>query len=180
MIEIKGIIGEGSNTLVSVIAQVHEMKGNIHVKIDSIGGDLDEGVSIYNYLKALGNVTTECENNCASAASIIFLAGARRVAGCPIMIHNPWTQAQGDSAELHTIAEFLSQKEQELEVIYAAHTTVSEQVLSNLMDNETYISPSQAVSLGFATEAKLIALAKINMANITKTQKAVEALYKTV
>lgn len=168
MINIKGIIGEDQNTLVSVIAQIQkEQTENIHVLIDSIGGDLDEGLSIYNYLKNLKNVTTECQNNCASAASIIFLAGKNRIAGCPIMIHNPWTQAQGDSDELHAIAEFLREKESQLETIYASHTKVEAQVLSNLMDNETYISPSQAVSLGFATQAKQIALAKIDLAKIT-------------
>lgn len=172
MINIKGIIGEGSNTLVAIIAQIQkeQKSGNIHVLIDSIGGDLDEGLSIYNYLKNLEGVTTECHNNCASAASIIFLAGKNRIAGCPIMIHNPWTQAQGDSEELHAIAEFLRGKEDELERIYASHTKVEEQVLSNLMDNETYISPSQAVSLGFATQAKQIALAKVDLAKISNTK----------
>lgn len=170
MINIKGIIGEGNNTLLSVIAQVRKQKGNIHVLIDSIGGDLDEGVSIYNYLKGLKGVTTECQNNCASAASIIFLAGQKRLAGCPIMIHNPWTEAQGDATELKNIADYLNQKEQELEKIYAKHTGVGEQILSNLMDNETYISPSQAVVMGFATAAKQIALAKVNIANISNTQ----------
>ena len=155
--------------MVSVIAQVQkEQTENIHVLIDSIGGDLDEGLSIYNYLKNLDrDVTTECLNNCASAASIIFLAGENRIAGCPIMIHNPWTQAQGDSEELHAIAEFLREKEDQLETIYASHTKVEALVLSNLMDNETYISPSQAVSLGFATQAKQIALAKVDLAKIT-------------
>lgn len=170
MIHIKGIIGEEDNTLISIVAKVQEEKGLIHVLIDSIGGDLYEGISIYKYLKTL-NITTECVNNCASAASIIFLAGEKRIAGCPVMIHNPWTQAQGGSSEFKDLAKFLEGAEKSIRDIYSTHTNISEDILAELMDNETYISPSQAVSLGFATEAKQIALALINLNNNNEMSK---------
>ncbi|MFV0469341.1 MAG: Clp protease ClpP [Dysgonomonas sp.] len=167
MIEIKGIIGneKGETSLLSVIEQVEQEKaGGIHVKINSVGGDLDVGFSIYNYLKNLDKVvTTECVENCASAASIIFLAGQRRIAGCPIMIHNPYVDGvSGDSAELRDIADWIEQKEQQAEGIYAERTRLDTKTLSALMETESYISQSQAVAMGFATEAKQIAFARYN------------------
>lgn len=167
MIEIKGIIGneKGETSLLSVIEQVEkEQADGIHVKINSVGGDLDVGFSIYNYLKNLDKVvTTECIENCASAASIIFLAGERHIAGCPIMIHNPYVDGvSGDSAELRDIADWIEQKECQAEGIYAERTHLDTKTLSALMESESYISQSQAVAMGFATEAKQIAFARYN------------------
>ncbi|MDH6354495.1 ATP-dependent protease ClpP protease subunit [Dysgonomonas sp. PH5-45] len=182
MIEINGIIGneKGEVSLLSVIEQVEkENAGGIHVKINSVGGDLDVGFSIYNYLKNLNReVTTECVENCASAASIIFLAGTRRIAGCPIMIHNPFVDGvSGDSADLRTIADWIEQKELQAEGIYAERTRLDRKTLSALMETESYISQTQAVAMGFATEAKHIAFARYNQSpdllthNKTKRKK---------
>lgn len=173
MVEIRGVIGngEGEVNLLSVIEQVGSQKGkNIHVMIDSVGGDLDEGVSIYNYLKGLPNVTTECSGSCASAASIVFMAGKKRIAGCPIMIHNPYLEdISGTADDLQYYAEYVKGKELEMEKIYASHSNVDVAALSDLMHKETYISPSQAVTLNFATEAKKIVVARLNP-NINKNE----------
>lgn len=174
MVNIKGIIGngEGEVNLLSVIEQANKESGDtIHVLIDSFGGDLDEGISIYNYLKGLGKtIITECVNNCASAATIVFMAGSKRIAGCPQMIHNPYIEgACGTGDELKELASFVKSKETEMENIYSQYTNISKEVLSDLMDRETYISPSQAVSIGLATESKQIAFAKINI-NINKNE----------
>ncbi len=173
MVHIKGIIGneKGEVNLLSVIEQINKENTNpLHVLIDSIGGDLDEGISIYNYLKSLDKmVITESINNCASAATVVFMAGSKRIAGCPTMIHNPFTNASGTGDELKKIASFVKSKETEMENLYAQYANIGKDVLSDLMDKETYISPSQAVSIGLATEAKQIALARIN-SNINKNE----------
>ena len=178
MIQIKGEIGaDQSANLISVIEQMKEETGKeIHVYLDSIGGDMDEGISIYQYLKnAEKTIVTECANNCASIASVIFLAGEKRIAGCPILIHNPYlNEVSGDSKTLLQMSEFVRDKEVKLQQIYMQHTNLERAVLAQLMDRETYISPSQAVNLGFATVAKTVAVAKIKNAtnkqlnNVTK------------
>lgn len=169
MITIKGEIGANKESnLLTLIEQISKVENNnVHVLIDSIGGDMDEGISMYQYLKNTGKtITTECINNCASIASILFLVGEKRIAGCPILIHNPYlASVSGDSKALQEMSDYVLHKEQDLQAIYMQHTTLDKDTLSQLMDRETYISPSQAVNLGFATEAKAIAIAKINKVN---------------
>lgn len=173
MVNIQGVIGngEGEVNLISVIEQVQkENEQIIIVNIDSIGGDLDVGFSIYNYLLKLPHkVITTCINNCASAASIVFLAGDERIAGCPIMIHNPYFDGiSGDKATLMAAADCIGEYEKNLEKAYSERTKLDSETLSMLMDSETYLSPNQAVSLGFATQSKPTALARINNLNINK------------
>lgn len=173
MVHIKGYIGneEGEISLLSLVEQVQKEKGDtIHVLIDSLGGDLDVGFAMYDYLMSLDKiVVTECVNNCASAATLPFIAGAKRIAGCPIMIHNPYlTGVSGDGELLRAAADYVEEKEKQAEKIYAEHTNVDAQVLSELMKSDTYMSPNQAASLGFATEAKQVVLAKIDNSNINK------------
>lgn len=180
MVNIKGIIGEkpqGDNSteytdLASVIEQTQNEKSEeIHVIIDSIGGDLDMGIAIYEYLRGLGKrIITESQNNCASIAAIIFLAGDTRIAGCPIMIHNPYIEnISGDQKTLEMASKWIGEKEKQYEKICAERANLSAETFSALMDNETYISPSQAVSFGFATHSKIIALAKLTDINKTIT-----------
>jgi len=192
MVNIKGIIGERPSNakkgelyvnLLSVIQQVQtEGEGEIHVFIDSIGGDLDMGVSIYNYLLNLPNKTiTECSGSCASAASVVFLAGDERIAGCPIMIHNPYIEGvSGDRRMMEAATEYIGKKENECKAIYADRTLLDTQTLASLMDNETYISPTQAVALGFATQSKVIAFAKLNTLNINQKEKTMNEKRKSI
>lgn len=174
MVSIKGIIGnnEGEVNLISVVEQVQKEQGEIHVLIDSIGGDLDVGTDIYNYLKALPNkVITECVNNCASSASVVLLAGDERIIGCPVMIHNPWMEVTGNAEELKMSGEWLESKEKELEKLYSSITSLDSETLSKFMDNESYLSPSQAVAFGFGTLAKNIVQARLSKPNINKKEE---------
>lgn len=173
MVHIKGYIGneEGEVSLLSLVEQVQKEKGDrIHVFIDSLGGDLDVGFAMYNYLVTLDKIViTECVNNCASAATLPFIAGSMRIAGSPIMIHNPYlTGVTGDGELLRAAADYVEEKEKQAEKIYSERTKVDAKTLSELMKSDTYMSPNQAVSLGFATEAKQVVLAKIDNSNINK------------
>lgn len=192
MVNIKGIIGERPKDakpediytdLPDVIEQVqNEPNDEIHVLIDSIGGDVDKGISIYEYLRGLNKkVTTESVNNCASIAAIIFLAGETRIAGCPIMIHNPYIDnISGDQKTLEMAAKWIGEAEKQYEKICSERTRLTAETLSTLMDNETYISPSQAVSFGFATQSKIIAIAKLNNSNINKNAKTMSTGKKSL
>lgn len=168
MIHIKGIIGneEGEVSLLNLIEQVQkEQSDTIYILIDSNGGDLEVGFSMYEYLLSLDKqVTTESVNNCASAATLPFIAGTIRIAGCPIMIHNPFIpQLAGDSEFLRIAADWVEEKEKKAEKIYSDRTKLNINTISELMRAETYLSPNQAVSLGFATQAKQIALARLDI-----------------
>ena len=78
----------------------------IDVRLNSGGGDVFDGVSIYNRLKQhKAKVTVYIDGLAASIASVIALAGDEVVMGegALMMIHKPWTWAMGDSAALEEV-----------------------------------------------------------------------------
>lgn len=157
MIFIKGIIGEDTG-LLEVITQAEAQQGDtLRVEIDSPGGYAEEGLKIYDYLKGLNrNVVTIAKNQCGSIASVIFMAGTERIATCDIFIHNPFLGdvvapylTQEDLQEAYNYLEELKKK---INAIYSSVSGMGKAGLQALMDNETAISPEQAVTLGLATK----------------------------
>lgn len=138
---------------------VNELKtitaGNINVHINSYGGDVSEGLAIYNTLRNSGkNVVTYCDGFACSAASVVFMAGKQRVMSPAslLMIHNAWTCAIGNSAELRKQADDLETITQASVEAYKMVATISEEEIKELMDNETWILPEDAKAWGFATD----------------------------
>lgn len=131
---------------------------NITVHIDSYGGDVSEGLTIHNTLKAAEaagkTVTTVCDGFACSAASVVFMAGSKRVmnAASLLMIHNAWTIALGNADQLEKTADDLRTITQASVEAYKAVAKISEKEIKKLMDNETWILPEAAVEYGFATE----------------------------
>ena len=85
--------------------QLEELKdcSEINVYINSYGGEVAEGLAIYNALKRHNaKIKTYCDGFAASIASVIFMAGDERVMNDSslLMIHNAWTFAMGDSVQL--------------------------------------------------------------------------------
>lgn len=172
MITIKGVIGDTYKLVDFLAALVGEKdKQIIQVDIDSPGGYCDEGIAIYNTLmekRSEGKtIVTKAVNECSSVASIIFMAGDTRIASCPLMIHNPWGGVEGDSRQVAEYAKELQAVEKQLEKIYNDRTRglVTPEMMSMLMDSETYLSPQQAVQLGFATQATSSVVAMYNREN---------------
>ena len=129
--------------------------GNINVHINSYGGDVSEGLAIYNTLRSSGkNVTTICDGFACSAASVVFMAGETRIMSPAslLMIHNAWTVAVGNSDELRKQANDLETITQASVEAYKMVATISEEEIKELMDNETWILPEDAKEYGFATE----------------------------
>lgn len=126
----------------------------IDVYINSYGGEVAEGLAIYNALKRhKAKVTTYCDGFACSIASVIFMAGDERVMNesSLLMIHNAWTMAVGNSAELRKQADDLEKITQASVEAYKSHSSLSEKEIKKLMDNETWILPEEALSYGFAT-----------------------------
>lgn len=129
--------------------------GDITVWINSPGGDCVAAAQIYNMLMDYkGNVTVKIDGICASAASVIAMAGTK-VCVSPVsmmMIHNPMTFAQGDSAEMKKVTQMLDEVKESIINAYEIKTGLSRSKLSHLMDDETWMDANSAVELGFADE----------------------------
>ena len=126
----------------------------IDVYINSYGGEVAEGLAIYNALRRhKAKVTTYCDGFACSIASVIFMAGDERIMNesSLLMIHNAWTMAVGNSAELRKQADDLEKITQASVEAYKAHSSLSEKEIKKLMDNESWILPEEALSYGFAT-----------------------------
>jgi ATP-dependent protease ClpP protease subunit len=130
-------------------------KKNVVVNINSPGGDLFEGIAIYNLLRDHpGEVTTRVIGLAASAASVIVMAGDKIQAARAgfMMIHNVWVMAIGNRNDLRDAADQLETFDDALASIYAARTEQEKKAIAKMMDKETWFSGEQAIESGFADE----------------------------
>ena len=126
----------------------------INVYINSYGGEVAEGLAIYNSLKRhKAKVTTVCDGFACSIASVIFMAGDERVMNesSLLMIHNAWTWASGNAEELRKQAEDLDAINQASVAAYLSGATITEEEVKDLMNKESWINPADALAWGFAT-----------------------------
>ena len=145
----------------------------ITVRINSPGGDVFEGLAIYNLLaEHPATITVKVDGYAASIASVIAMAGdtVTMAANALFMIHNPYTFAFGDSADLREKADVLETVKASLITTYQTKATADDNELSNLMDSETWFNAEQSIEHGFATaktgtDAKLSNLAGFKWLN---------------
>lgn len=150
-------LGETNAVILSKQLEALGDVNEIHVFINSYGGEVAEGLAIYNALKRHNaKVITYCDGFACSIASVIFMAGDERVMNeaSLLMIHNAWTYAIGNSAELRKQADDLEKITQASVEAYKAHSSLSEEEIKALMDAESWILPEEAFSYGFATKVK--------------------------
>ena len=127
----------------------------IIVRINSPGGDVFDGNTIYNILKAhKATVEVHIDGIAASIASVIAMAGDKIIMpeNAMMMIHNPWGFAVGDAAEMRKMADALDKIRESIMVSYRAQTDLDEKKLFEMMDEETWMTAADAVELGFADE----------------------------
>lgn len=128
----------------------------INVHINSYGGEVAEGLAIYNALRRNGaKIRTTCDGFACSIASVIFMAGDERVMSDAslLMIHNAWTSAYGvNAADLRKLADDMDAITQASKNAYMSRINIDEKRLGELMDAESWIIPADAIEMGFATE----------------------------
>lgn len=131
----------------------------INVNINSYGGEVAEGLAIYNALKRhKAKVRTRCDGFACSIASVIFMAGDERIMNeaSLLMIHNAFSFAEGDANALRKMADDLDLITSQSKKIYLANSNIDEAALTELMDKETFIEPKEALEMGFATSVVAI------------------------
>lgn len=128
-------------------------KASIKVLLNSPGGDVWDGMGIYNLLSSVRQkVTVEVLGLAASIASIIALAGRELVMGegSYFMIHKAWTFAMGNAAELRETADLLDKVDGQMFDIYEQHTDMTEEELAAAIAETTWYTAEEAVEAGFA------------------------------
>ena len=141
----------------SLANKLKELNGaDLTVRINSKGGEVSEGLAMYNLLKSYqGNVTTICDGFACSIASVVFMAGSKRVMSesSLLMIHNPWTYAVGNADEFRKQADDL-EKITEPSIKAYLVSNLSEEEIRQKMKEETWITSQEALDWGFATEVR--------------------------
>lgn len=126
---------------------------DVVVNINSPGGDMFEGLAIYNLLREHpGKVTVKVLGVAASAASIIAMAGDEvQVARAGfLMIHNAWIYAAGNRHDFRDYADYLEPFDASMADIYVARSGQDLAAVQKMMDGETWIGGSAAIEQGFA------------------------------
>jgi len=155
-INIYGDISSWDKSAKNLVQQLDEMSdvSKINVYVNSYGGEVAEGLAIYNALRRhKAKVITHCEGFACSIASVIFMAGDERIMSDSslLMIHNAWTFADGNAEQLRKQADDLDKITAASVAAYKAHSTLSEEEIKALMDAESWILPDEALEYGFAT-----------------------------
>jgi len=124
---------------------------NISVRINSPGGDVFDGVAIFNALKEHpAHVTTKIEGLAASIASIIALAGDEVQAhkNAMYMVHDPWVLAAGNQYDLREIADILGKIGGNMLDIYYDKSNIGKRELKQMMKDETWFTAAEAKDRG--------------------------------
>lgn len=156
-----GIYGEIGNPLDDASMTGKKMAGilrsaggkDVVVNINSPGGDVFEGLAVYNMLRGYdGKVTANILGIAASAASFVAQAADTINVGkyAYMMIHNAWTIAAGNKEQLRQTADWLDQADGVIAGIYAARSGQDVSKYSDLMTAESYLVGQDVIDAGLA------------------------------
>lgn len=131
------------------------VKEDIVIRLNSGGGDVFEGIEIYNYLKTLSNhITIEVTALAASAASLVAMAGDKIIirTGANMMVHEASTMAFGNKSDIQKTLNALTAIDTSIVDIYHDRTGLDCDEIVNLITNETWLTTDEAINKGFADE----------------------------
>lgn len=128
---------------------------DIHLHIHSPGGDVFDGIAIYNQLKGHdAKITVYIDGLAASMASVIAMAGDTVVMpeNAMMMIHKPWGGAAGNANEIRDYADLLDKVKNVLIPAYVAKTGKPAEEIAAMLESETWMNGDECLSLGFADQ----------------------------
>jgi ATP-dependent Clp endopeptidase proteolytic subunit ClpP len=149
-----GYVGVSAKDFVKDLNSIKDSEITLH--LDTPGGDVYDGITIYNAIRDHKSaVTVIVDSMAASAGSFIAQAGDKRIMNrnSEMMIHDGHTVAIGNMTELAKMAEHLDRVSANIASIYAEHAPGrSAEQWRELMKAETWFSADEAVEAGLADE----------------------------
>ncbi|CAI8703362.1 ClpP-like prohead protease/major capsid protein fusion protein [Kosakonia quasisacchari] len=148
----------------------------INLHINSPGGDVFDGIAIFNALKHHGaSITVHIDGLAASMASVIAMVGNPIIMpeNTMMMIHKPWGFAGGDANDMRDYADLLDKVESVLIPAYAQKTGKSTEEIAALLEDETWMDGAECLAMGFADQVtpSLQAMACIHSKRIEEFEK---------
>lgn len=128
--------------------------GRIDIDIKCNGGVVQEGMAMYDALRASGKeIHTHLVGDAASMATVIMLAAPkeRRTAApnARVLIHHPWGGEWGNYKELEAYAQDLKQLSTLFIDTYAERTGLAPEAVETLMDGNAWHTAKECIQLGF-------------------------------
>lgn len=137
--------------------QVRELPGDLALHLNSPGGDVFDGLTIYQSLKAReGKVTVHIDGLAASIASVIAM-GADQIIMAPkaqVMIHDGWTAAAGNAQDFKKLVDLLDRTSNTIASVYADKAGGTTEFWRDRMREETWYSADEALEAGLVDEVE--------------------------
>jgi ATP-dependent Clp protease protease subunit len=148
-----GFWGVTAKDFMLVLAQVGD--SDLTLRINSPGGDVFDGLAIYNALKTRkGKVSVVIDGIAASIASIIAMAGTTITMQeqSMLMIHKAWGLVVGNEDDLLETAVVLGKIDGQMADIYATRSGQAAVDMLAVMKAETYYTSTEAKAAGLCDE----------------------------
>ena len=145
-----------------VIAQMlflslEKKDGVIQVYLNTPGGSVTAGLSIYDTMRYLPNpVATYCIGQCASMGAVLLTAGTKgrrfSLPNSRIMVHQPWGGAEGTASDIRIQADEIGRLKKRLNEILATHTGKPLEIIERDTDRDFFMGPEEAKDYGLIDE----------------------------
>jgi ATP-dependent Clp endopeptidase proteolytic subunit ClpP len=133
------------------------IEGDVKLHLNSPGGDVFDGLTIYQALKSRAGETTVVVDGLAASIASVIAMGADKVVMAPkatMMIHEGWTAAIGNSADMRKLADLLDKTSANIASVYADKAGGTVEFWRDRMRDETWYSADEAMEAGLIDEVE--------------------------
>jgi ATP-dependent Clp protease protease subunit len=156
IIFLQGSIDDASANIIvaqMLFLQFDDPKADIHLYINSPGGSVTAGMSIYDTMQYVScDVATYCIGQAASMGAVLLTAGAKgkrhALPHARVMIHQPLAGTEGSTTEILLHLKEFQRLKKELNDILLKHTGQTLERIERDTDRDKFMSPQEAKEYG--------------------------------
>src|SRR5438046_3141973 len=156
IIFLQGQVDDNSANLIvaqMLFLQFDDPKADIHLYVNSPGGSVTPGLSIYDTMQYVTcDVATYCIGQCASMGAVLLTAGAKgkrhALPHARVMIHQPLAGTEGTTTEILIHAKEFIRLKKDLNEILHRHTGQTLDRIEKDTDRDKFMSAKEAVEFG--------------------------------
>ncbi len=134
---------------VEFVKDLNAMKSKtIHVRVNSPGGNVGDGMAIYNALKEHpSRIIAHIDGLAASISSVIPMAAdeIHMAENTFLMIHEPWSIMIGGAEDFRREADLLDKVGGQIMAVYQARSGADDETVQDWMGEETWFTAEEAL-----------------------------------
>lgn len=139
------------------LGELRNCAGDVRLHLNSPGGDVFDGMAIYQALRNRVEPTTVHIDGLAASIASVIAMGADRVVMAPkaqFMIHEGWSAAVGNAADMRKLADLLDRTSDSIASVYADKAGQTTEFWRDRMREETWYSADEAMEAGLVDEVE--------------------------